>query len=61
MNVEVHGSMAWTLLLGFVAFTLAYVWMVWTRFETSRRQAQLADLEVENAIRERLSAEEVRI
>ncbi|WP_276981865.1 cytochrome c biogenesis protein CcsA [Ferrimicrobium acidiphilum] len=61
MNVEVHGSMAWTLLLGFVAFTLAYVWMVWTRFETSKRQAKLVDLEVEKAIRERLAAEEVRI
>jgi heme exporter protein C len=37
----VHGSMAWTLLLGFVSFTLAYVWLMTHRY----RLAKLQDLE----------------
>jgi len=37
----VHGSMAWTLLLGFCSFTLAFVWLVASRY----RLAGLVDLE----------------
>jgi len=37
----VHGSMAWTLLLGFVSFTLVYIWLVSHRY----RLARLQDLE----------------
>ena len=29
---QIHGSMAWTLLLGFVALTLVFVWMVGVRY-----------------------------
>ena len=37
----VHGSMAWTLLLGFVSFTLVYLWLLAHRY----RLAQWQDLE----------------
>jgi heme exporter protein C len=37
----VHGSMAWTLLLGFVSFTLTYVWLMVHRY----RLAALRDTE----------------
>ena len=32
----VHGSMAWTLLLGFVSFTLVYIWLVAHRYRLAR-------------------------
>ncbi len=34
-NSKIHGIMAWTLLLGFIAFTLVYVWMVILRYEVT--------------------------
>ena len=37
----VHGSMAWTLLLGFASFTLVYIWLATHRY----RLAELQDLE----------------
>lgn len=43
----VHGSMAWTLLLGFVAFTLAFAWMVGHRY----RLARLEDAEEGEGLR----------
>ncbi len=39
-QMKIHGLMAWTLLLGFLAFTVAYLWLVSARY----RIAQLADL-----------------
>jgi heme exporter protein C len=32
----VHGSMAWTLLLGFVSFTLVYIWLVAHRYRLAK-------------------------
>jgi heme exporter protein C len=32
----VHGAMAWTMLLAFVAFTLSFAWMVARRMELER-------------------------
>jgi len=34
----VHGSMAWTLLLGFVSFTLVYTWLVAHRYRLAELQ-----------------------
>lgn len=39
-QMKIHGLMAWTLLLGFLSFTLAYVWLVSARY----RIAKLSDL-----------------
>lgn len=35
-HLYVHGSMAWTLLLGFVSFTLAFCWMTARRYRLAR-------------------------
>jgi heme exporter protein C len=32
LSPTIHGSMAWTLLLGFIALTLVFVWMVTVRY-----------------------------
>ena len=52
-RTDIHGSMAWTLLLGFVSFTLAYVWLLAHRY----RLGVLAEVEeselVELALAER--------
>ncbi|MEI6453270.1 MAG: cytochrome c biogenesis protein CcsA [Actinomycetes bacterium] len=53
LHPTIHGSMAWTLLLGFVAFTLLFVWMVALRFAIEKRQASQARSELDEAIRER--------
>ena len=41
LSPTIHGSMAWTLLLGFVSFTLVYIWLATHRY----RLAELQDLE----------------
>jgi heme exporter protein C len=53
LSPEIHGQMAWTLLLGFVSFTLVYVWMAWVRYETIRAQDYLASVWLDNALQER--------
>jgi heme exporter protein C len=55
LSPTIHGSMAWTLLLGFVAFTLVFVWMLVVRYrvEVLSEHAQQAELDV--ALQERWS------
>jgi heme exporter protein C len=49
----VHGSMAWTLLLGFVSFTLVYVWLVGHRYRLAELRDREDDEGLEAAIAER--------
>ena len=58
-DVNIHGSMLWTLLLSFVAMTFVFVWMVRRRYELAVAESALADAALEGAVLERL-AEGVR-
>jgi heme exporter protein C len=49
----VHGSMAWTLLLGFLSFTAAYVWLVAHRYRLATMEDQEGDVDLEVALTER--------
>ncbi len=50
---KIHGSMAWTLLLGFVAFTLLYCWMLIQRYRVEDLLEDMEDRELAAAINER--------
>jgi heme exporter protein C len=49
----VHGSMAWTMLLSFVAMTLLFVWMVTVRYRIEVLRDRLGDHELEISLDER--------
>jgi heme exporter protein C len=49
----VHGSMAWTLLLGFVSFTLAFAWLVAHRYRLALLQDREEGEGLELALAER--------
>ena len=53
LSPTIHGSMAWTLLLGFVSFTLVFVWMFAMRLRIEKLSDRAADFELEDAIHER--------
>jgi heme exporter protein C len=52
-HTYVHGSMAWTLLLGFVAFTLVYAWLVAHRYRLFGLQEREETEGLEVALAER--------
>ncbi len=52
---NVHGSMAWTFFLGFLAFTLIFVWLLGVRYRIETAQDQVGDLELEVSLSERWS------
>lgn len=52
-QVHVHGAMAWTLLLGFCAFTLAYAWLVTARYRVGVLEDRLEDEALARALQER--------
>ncbi len=53
LSPQIHGSMAWTLLLGFVALTLVFVWMLLVRYRIGVLEDWLAGNELDLAIEER--------
>ena len=54
-NLHVHGSMAWTFLLGFIAFSLVFVWLLGVRYQIETLQDQVGDHELEISLAERWS------
>ena len=55
LTLKIHGSMAWTLLLGFVALTLVFVWMLLVRYRVGVLEDWLASNELDLALAERQS------
>jgi heme exporter protein C len=53
LSPTVHGSMAWTLLLGFVAMTLLFAWMVAVRYRIEVLADELDGEELEISLAER--------
>jgi heme exporter protein C len=53
LSPTIHGSMAWTLLLSFVALTLAFVWMLLMRYRIGVLEDWLGRGELDVALRER--------
>ena len=53
LSPTIHGSMAWTLLLGFVALTLVFVWMLLVRYRIGVLEDWLGTGELDLALRER--------
>ena len=53
LSPTLHGSMAWTLLLGFVSLTLVYVWMLLVRYRIAVLEDQLGSGELDVALAER--------
>ena len=53
LSPTIHGSMAWTLLLGFVALTLVFVWMLLVRYRIGVLEDWLGSSELDVALRER--------
>jgi heme exporter protein C len=52
-QTHIHGTMAWTLLLGFCAFTLVYAWMVAHRYRLAALEEQVDREGLEAALAER--------
>ncbi len=54
-NTKVHGIMAWTLLLGFIAFTMVYIWMAMVRFRVETMSAEIEAHQLEAWEAERMA------
>ena len=55
LSPTIHGSMAWTLLLGFVAMTLVFAWMLAVRMRIGVLQDELEGMDLQSALEERWS------
>jgi heme exporter protein C len=53
LSPKIHGLMAWTLLLSFVAFTLAFAWMVVVRCRIDAVEESAVDLDLAEALEAR--------
>ncbi len=60
-ELHVHGSMLWTLLLSFVAFSLAFVWLLAVRYRVEVLQDAVGDEELEVSLAERWSENDDRV
>jgi heme exporter protein C len=60
-HLHVHGSMAWTFLLGFIAFSLIFVWLLGVRYRIEVLQDQVGDEEMEISLAERWSEGETLV
>ena len=52
-KLHAHGSMAWTFLLGFIAFSLIFVWLLGMRYRIEVLQDHVGDQELEVSLAER--------
>ena len=59
LDVEINGSMAFTLVVAVVAFTMLYGYLVMERFELAVLEEGFEERELERAIAERVGAEQV--
>ena len=59
LSPRIHGLMAWTLLLSFVALTLAFVWMVTVRYQIEVMRDQVGEEELEISLAERWAEAEL--
>jgi heme exporter protein C len=50
LTPTIHGSMAWTLLLSFIAFTMLFAWMVVTRFTIEQLRESGGDAALAEAL-----------
>jgi len=55
LTSKIHGSMAWTLLLGFVSLTLVFVWMLLVRYRIGVLEDWLDTNQLDLALAERQS------
>ncbi|MHB1785308.1 MAG: cytochrome c biogenesis protein CcsA [Acidimicrobiales bacterium] len=53
LNPTVHGSMAWTLMLAFVSFTLVFAWMLVVRYRIAVLEEHYEDEGMSSALAER--------
>jgi heme exporter protein C len=53
LSPTIHGSMAWTLLLSFLALTLVFVWLLLVRYRIGALDDWLGSGELDMALRER--------
>jgi heme exporter protein C len=54
-HLHIHGSMAWTFLLGFIAFSLIFVWLLGVRYQVEVLQDRVGDQEMEVSLADRWS------
>lgn len=52
-SLKIHGLMAWTLLVSFLALSLVYGWLVRARYRIATRQALAHDSELDRALQAR--------
>ncbi len=53
LSPTIHGAMAWTLLLGFVAFTLLFVWLLLIRYRIETLAERYEGADLHSALQER--------